>query len=67
MALFRKLVTFAKSPQGRRALAQAQKAARDPQNRERLARVRTRIQKRRAGADPARSEPGASGSGDPRS
>jgi len=46
MALFGKLVALAKSPQGRRLLVQAQKAARDPQNRERLAKVRSRIQQR---------------------
>ena len=43
MALFGR---FAKSPQGRRLLVQAQKAARDPQNRERLEKTRSRIQKR---------------------
>jgi len=55
MALFGKLVTLAKSPQGRRLLVQAQKAARDPQNRERLEQVRSRIQNRRdaAAKDPA--------------
>ncbi len=46
MALFGRLVTLAKSPQGRRLLVQAQKAARDPQNRERLEKVRSRIQNR---------------------
>lgn len=46
MALLGRLVTLAKSPQGRRLLDQAQKAARDPQNRERLEKVRSRIQNR---------------------
>ena len=46
MALFGRLVTLAKSPQGRKLLVQAQKAARDPQNRERLEKVRNRIQHR---------------------
>ncbi len=46
MALFGRLVTLAKSPQGRRLLIQAQKAARDPQNRERLEKVRSRIRNR---------------------
>ena len=46
MALFGRLVTLAKSPQGRKLLGQAQRAARDPQNRERLEKVRTRIQHR---------------------
>lgn len=60
MALFGKLVTLAKSPQGRRLLVQAQKAARDPQNRERLDKVRSRIQNRGAAPakDPAGPEPG---------
>lgn len=46
MGLFRRLTTLAKSPQGRRLLSEAQKAARDPQNRQRLEMVRDRIQKR---------------------
>jgi hypothetical protein len=46
MALFGKLVTLAKSPQGRKLLAQAQKAAQDPQNRDRLEKVRSKIQNR---------------------
>lgn len=46
MALLGKLVTLAKSPQGQRLIAQAGKAARDPQNRERLEKVRSRIQNR---------------------
>ena len=46
MALFGKLAMLAKSPQGRRLLAQAGTAARDPQNRERLEKVRSRIQNR---------------------
>jgi len=46
MALFGRLVLLAKSPQGRRLLAKAGKAARDPQNRERLEKVRSKIQNR---------------------
>jgi hypothetical protein len=48
MALFGKLFTLAKSPQGRKLLVQAQKAVRDPQNRERLEKVRSKIQNRGA-------------------
>ena len=48
MELFGKLVTLAKSPQGRRLLVQAQKAARDPQTRERLEKLRSKIQNRGA-------------------
>ena len=51
MGLFGRLTTLAKSQQGRKVLAQAQKAARDPQNRERLDKVRSRIQNR-GGAAP---------------
>ena len=50
MAFFGRLATFAKSPQGRRLINQAQKAARDPRNRERLEQVRARLQKREGGA-----------------
>jgi hypothetical protein len=48
MALLGKLVTLAKSPQGRKLLVQAQKIARDPQNRERLEKVRSKVQTRGA-------------------
>jgi len=58
MALFGRLVLLAKSPQGRRLLAQAGKAARDPQNRERLEKVRSKIQNRGdATPKPAASQP----------
>ena len=58
MALFGKLAMLAKSPQGRRLLAQAGKAARDPQNRERLEKVRSRIQNR-GDASPKSAAPGS--------
>jgi len=57
MALIGKLAMLAKSPQGRRLLAQAGKAARDPQNRERLEKVRSRIQNR-GNASPKSAAPG---------
>ena len=57
MALIGKLAMLAKSPQGRRLLAQAGKAARDPQNRERLEKVRSRIQNR-GDASPKSAAPG---------
>lgn len=47
MAMFGKLISLARSPQGRKLLSQAQKAARDPQNRERLQEVRTRFRNRK--------------------
>ncbi len=56
MALFGRLVMLAKSPQGRKLLVQAQKAARDPQNRERLEQVRSRIRNR---GDAAAKQPGS--------
>ncbi len=43
MAMLGRLIGLAKSPQGRKLLNQAQKAARDPQNRERLQEVRSRF------------------------
>lgn len=45
MAMLGRLIGLAKSPQGRRLLNQAQRAARDPQNRERLQEVRSRLRK----------------------
>lgn len=45
MAMLGRLIGLAKTPQGRRLLNQAQKAARDPQNRERLREVRSRFGK----------------------
>ncbi len=57
MALFGRLILLAKSPQGRRLLAKAGKAARDPQNRERLEKVRSRIQNR-GDASPKSAAPG---------
>jgi len=45
MAMLGRLIGLAKSPQGRKLLNQAQKVARDPQNRERLQEVRSRFGK----------------------
>ena len=39
-------ITFARSPAGRRLIAQAQKAARDPKNKQRIEQVRRRFAKR---------------------
>ncbi len=47
MAMLGRLISLAKSPQGRRLLNHAQKAARDPQNRERLQEVRSRFRNRK--------------------
>ncbi len=47
MALIGNLIKLARSPQGRRLLVEAQKAANDPKNRERIARVREQLAKRR--------------------
>lgn len=42
-----RLIRLARSPQGKRVLAQAQKAARDPKNRQRLEQLRGRMGKPR--------------------
>lgn len=47
MAMIGKLFRLARSPQGRRLISEAQKVARNPQNRERLVQARTRLSKRR--------------------
>lgn len=47
MALIGHLIKIARSPQGRRLIVEAQKAARDPKNRERIERVRDQLAKRR--------------------
>jgi hypothetical protein len=46
MAAIGRLIKFARSPPGRRLIGEAQKIARDPNNRERLARVRTTVEER---------------------
>lgn len=43
MSIFKKVTDFAKSPQGRRAIAQAKKYAQDPKNKEKIDRVKNRI------------------------
>jgi hypothetical protein len=48
MAVLGRLIGLAKSPQGRRLVMQAAKAARDPRNRERLQDVRSRVRSRTA-------------------
>jgi hypothetical protein len=45
--LITRLIRLARSPQGKRLAAQAQKAAQDPKNRERLQQVRSRFNKPR--------------------
>lgn len=42
-----RLLRLAQSPQGKRLTAQAQKAARDPKNRQRLEQIRARFNKPR--------------------
>lgn len=71
MAMFGRLVKLARSAQGRRLLNQAQKAARDPRNRERLqgARDRLRSGKIAPASDPRtgdarQNESAATGGGD---
>ena len=60
MAAIGRLIKLAQSPQGRRLISEAQKAARDPKNRERLAKVRTTIEERlpkRSAAEPVQKQP----------
>ena len=54
MAAIGRLIKLAQSPQGRRLISEVQKAARDPKNRERLAKVRTTIEERLAAERPGR-------------
>jgi hypothetical protein len=49
--MFGRLIKLAGSPQGRRLLSQAQRAARDPKNRERVNQLRTRLDKKRQGGE----------------
>ncbi|MBA2297223.1 MAG: hypothetical protein H0W14_04235 [Actinobacteria bacterium] len=70
MAMLGRLIGLAKSPQGRKLLNQAQKAARDPQNRERLQEVRNRFRDgktssgREGRAGTAREDPQAAPEGE---
>ena len=43
MSLISSAVRFARSPQGRRAIAQAKKLASDPQNKQKLEELRRRV------------------------
>ncbi|GAB3297390.1 hypothetical protein [Parasphingorhabdus pacifica] len=43
MSLFRKLATFAKSPQGRMAINKAKKYYEDPKNKEKIDQVKNKI------------------------
>jgi hypothetical protein len=43
MSLFSSAVRFARSPQGKRVLAQAKKAASDPKNKEKIDQLRERV------------------------
>ena len=47
MSLFRKVAVFARSPQGRALIAQAQQRAKDPATRAKLEQLRKRGQKPR--------------------
>jgi hypothetical protein len=43
MSLFSSAVRFARSPQGKRAIAQAKKLASDPKNKQKLEELRRRV------------------------
>ena len=45
-SLFNRISRFARSPQGKRMMGQAQRAARDPKNRQRLSQLRGRLRRR---------------------
>jgi hypothetical protein len=47
VAMIGRLIRFARTPQGRRLISAAQKAAQDPKNRERLLQAKARLEKRR--------------------
>ena len=44
-SLIRSAIRLARSPQGRRLVAEASKAARDPKNKQRIAQIRQRFSK----------------------
>ncbi|NHD17046.1 MULTISPECIES: hypothetical protein [Actinopolyspora] len=46
MSIFKKVADFAKSPQGRRAVAQAKRYAQDPKNKEKIDRVVNKVKGR---------------------
>ena len=43
MSLFKKLASFAQSPQGRRAISKAKRYASDPKNKEKIDQVKNKI------------------------
>ena len=45
-SLIGRAIRLAKSPQGKRLIAEAQKAARDPKNKQRIEQLRSRLKKR---------------------
>ena len=45
-SLIGRAIRLAKSPQGKRLIAEAQKAARDPKNKQRIEQLRSRLPKR---------------------
>jgi hypothetical protein len=54
MPLFRQIVRYARSPQGRRAIAQAARYARSPEGRARIEQIRRQVAARRQARRPAR-------------
>jgi hypothetical protein len=47
MAMIGRLLKLAQSPQGRKLIGEARRAASDPKNRERLAKARAKLDQRR--------------------
>jgi hypothetical protein len=54
MPLFSQVIRFARSPQGRRAIAQAGRYARSPEGRARIEQVRRQVAARRKPRKPVR-------------
>jgi hypothetical protein len=54
MPLFSQVIRFARSPQGRRAIAQASRYARSPEGRARIEQVRRQVETRRKPRKPVR-------------
>ena len=49
MTLMSKITTFARSPQGKKALAEAKRLSKDPATRQKIDRFREQVAKRRTG------------------
>jgi hypothetical protein len=55
-SLIGRAIKLARSPAGKRLLAEAQKAARDPKNKARIEQLRQRVPKRSGGSPPQKPQ-----------